>query len=121
MATRFMLGVGQSVQVRRAVLGERDAHGNQRRTYADPEILFVYAVAPTGASEQDALGRDWATTSTWDIYAPPGTELGAYDRVVLPGGIECEVLGEPRAWTQTGFADLLQVGGVHFIVQKKAG
>lgn len=110
MATRFMLGVGQSVQVRRAVLGERDAHGNQRRTYADPEILFVDAVVPTGA-----------TTSTWDIYAPPGTELGPYDRVTLPGGIECEVLGEPRAWTQTGFADLLQVGGVHFIVQKKAG
>lgn len=119
--TPFLLQTGQSIQVSRQILGDRDAHGNQRRTYRPPEMVQVYGIAPASATEQASLGRDWATTSTWDIYAPPGTELSAYDRVILPDGSECEVIGTPRTWSQTGFADFLQASGVHVIVQKKTG
>lgn len=121
MIRSFLLSAQHSIQVLPLIPGAVDAHGNPKRIYRDPRLVPVYAIAPAGATEQAVLGRDWATTSTWDIYAPEGTLLSAYDRVILPGDIECEVLGEPRSWVQTGFPNLLQVGGVHFIVQRKAG
>lgn len=117
---RPLAGAGATITVHRHQPGTTDAHGNPTTTYST-ETLQVYGIAPTSATEQASLGRDWATTSTWEIYAPPGTQISAYDRVTLPDGTETQVLGEPRIWEQTAFISALAVNGVHFVVQAKKG
>lgn len=116
-----LAGAGTTIALHRHQLGTTDAHGNPTVTYSAPETLPVYGIAPTSTTEQATLGRDWATTSTWDIYAPPGTKISAYDRVTLPDGTEAQVLGESRIWKQTAFISALAVNGVHFVVQAKKG
>lgn len=110
------------VKVRRRVEGARDRHGNTTATWSDENIM-VYGVAPRQQSENATTGRDFATLTGWEIYAPAGTVISAYDRVLLTVGrglVECEVVGEPAEWSFTPPLGN-HVSGVVFTVEKASG
>lgn len=121
MTTSPLTGPGVTIQLHRYHKGKLDAHGNPTTSYAPPQPLQVYGIAPTASTEPDSTGRAFATTSTWDIYAPQGTNISPYDLITLPDGTQTQVLGTPRTWTQTPFLPLLPVGGVQITVQAKQG
>lgn len=110
-----------TIQIRRSVFGELNAHGNRKRKLAEPEPLPIYAVAPVSQEEPGGQGRRLAVATGWDIYAPPGTQVSAHDVIVLPNVGECEVIGEPEHWAQHIFPLGRDTGGVRFTVQKKQG
>jgi hypothetical protein len=49
-----------------------------------------------GASAEDLVGRD-AVTIRWTVWAPPGTQITAYDHVQV-GARVFAVDGEPAVW-----------------------
>lgn len=115
----FLIPATVSVGVKRRVQGEIDRHGNAETTFVDDSVL-AYGVAPRQREENDTLGRDFATHTVWDIYAPAGTEIGPYDRVILDDGTECNVEGKPAKWF---FQPLIghPVEGVQFTVSEDMG
>lgn len=104
-------------------LGTKDAHGNPSQGYSNPTEALVYAVAPTITQEPTTgnQGRDYATSTTWDIYAPLTAQIGPYDRITLPNGTTCEVIGNPKRWQYSPFPPWLQVDGQVITVQEKKG
>ena len=116
---RFLLGIGQSITVRRKQSDATDAHGNPVVTFSEPETLFVYGVAPKIATESTELGQDYSNTTSWDIYAPLDISIAPFDEITLPTGEVTEVIGKPKRWQQTALIDTLNVEGTQFVVVEK--
>ncbi len=105
----------------RRVTGERDRHGNPVVSFADPVALPVLGIAPRTRDEPRTQNRPEAVSTVWDIYAPLGTVVSPYDRVVLPSGEVCEVVGEVGVWDHNPHTSVKLHGGVQFTVQRKQG
>lgn len=106
---------GQTVLVESINRDATDAHGNPAPTYSPPVTVTVYGVAPRLAAEGTADGQDYTTEATWDIYAPLGTPITAFDRLTLPTGEITEVTAPPKVWDNAPLLDFLSVGGVHIV------
>lgn len=111
--------IGQSITVQRIATNEIDAHGNPIKQYGEPETVQVYGVAPRTATESTDPGQDFATDTTWDIYAELDADIKEYDLVTLPTGEKTEVIGKPKRWDNAPLLDFLHVSGTHFIVSEK--
>ena len=77
--------------------------------YGDPEpdwsaatalTVAGCAVQPSGSTEFTDPTRT-AVTTRWNLYAPPGTDLAAGDRVDVEGTVY-EIDGEPFEWLAPG-------------------
>lgn len=118
--------MGAVIQIMRRVVGAVNAHGNPVDAFTDPEDLPVLAVAPASRDEPTDTGRPYATVSGWTVYAPLGTVVSPYDRVVLPAwvvppdGAECQIVGEVAVWDRNPHAARFR-GGVVFDVERRQG
>lgn len=66
--------------------------------WSDPAELDIdgCAVAPRDADEENAGGRQ-TVIAGFNVYAPPGADVLATDRLRVRGEIH-EVIGEPGVW-----------------------
>lgn len=110
-----------TIHVLRRQEGEKDRKGLPKIVYGDPEPIRVLGVAPRSREEPQEPGRPWAVETVWDIYGPLGIEISPYDRVVLPTGQTCEVVGEVAVWDHNPHSTVALQGGVHFTVQATKG
>lgn len=110
-----------NIGLKRRVSGGKDRHGNPVNTWAEPVTVPVLGIAPASREEPREQGRFDAVYTVWTIYAPLGTEVGPYDRVVLPGGVETDVVGEVGVWSNNPHSLNQNHGGVVFSVQRRAG
>lgn len=93
------------VTVLRAPLGDADRYAAQRRGWAaaTSAVLTGVSVQPMAASET-TVDREY-TATRMNLYAPPGADLLATDRVVWQG-VTYEVDGPPATWFDlNGVAD----------------
>lgn len=104
-----------TVLVKRHSPGTKDAHGNVRDGYSDPEPMQVYGIAPKGSQEPGADRQ--AVTTGHLLFLPPEAVLGPLD-LVLIDGVEHEVEGEVADYTRGPFgfkpgktASLTKTGG----------
>lgn len=80
----------------------RAAQVNQRGTivldWSDVQQVTISgcSVQPSSTS-RDFDGRTTQVTDRWDLYAPPGSDLRAGDRIVW-NGIAFEIDGAPMPW-----------------------
>lgn len=109
-----------ALQVIRRVTGEKDRRGNPVVSWAAPETVMVYGVASRNRDEPFEQGRNEAISTIWDVYAPLGVEISPYDRVQLPHGEQCEVVGEVGVWDHNPHV-LAHHTGVQFTVQRRQG
>lgn len=77
--------------------GAVDSRGNVIDSWADEVPLAVHGIAPGSMSEPGNGSRDLSLV-VWSVIAPAGTAVGSKDLVVV-GGREFRVDGEPRDWT----------------------
>lgn len=93
LPTPYMVGVS-----RIARSGE-DAHGNPVKSWADPVVWPVSAIAPGDMDEQVA-GQDRSDIRV-TLFAPAGhpNEPHEHDRVVIDG-LEYDVDGAVKDWTR---------------------
>lgn len=105
--------------VHRRVAEGYDVHGNPQVSYADPVPVSVYGIAPRVATEDTGGGRDYTVETSWDIYAPLGVALAAFDRITLPTGETAEIIGDPKTWQGSPFASFFDVTGTHFVAVKR--
>lgn len=110
-----------SIDLIRYVKGPKDRYGNATMTYADPVKMPVWVVAPRNREEPSTQDRAGAVTTVWDIYAPKGMDISFRDRVQLPTGEMCEVVGEIGIWQNNPHAILKSREGIQFTVQKWSG
>lgn len=103
-----------AVQVKRYDPGTKDAHGNVGG-HADPEDVYVYAVAPSSSTEP-APDRD-AVVTVLTIYAPPSVVLDPRDLVVV-NGEDYDVVGDTADFNRGPFAF---APGNTFALQKASG
>lgn len=82
----------QVVEVRRWTTGELDAHNNPSEGWSEPVPIKVYGWEVPRTAEPLKAGRDLVVVDL-SLLVPPGTEIGAHDRVVLQDR-EYEVVGE---------------------------
>lgn len=84
------------VTVQRGVLTEK--RGTQVIDWANPEEITLggCSVQPTVAT-RDFDGRTIQVSEEWTLYAPPGSDLKAGDRVVW-NNTTFEINGAPMAW-----------------------
>lgn len=115
----ILLGPGDTITVQRRLKESVDAHGNPVVGFTAPEPVHVYGIAPKVAVESVESGQDYTTDTSWDIYAPLGTAVESFDRVILPTGEVTEVIGEPMVWDNKPLLNLLSVSGIHFVVVKR--
>lgn len=76
----------------------RDRHGNRAPDWPNAARTALHGVflAPSGQGEaHDPGARDRATTG-WQLQTPPGVDVDLLptDRVELPDGTVCDVVGE---------------------------
>lgn len=112
---KILLSTGQSLTLQSLSLDSLDAHGNPVPAFADPIPVTVYGVAPRTAGQGTADGQDYTVEATWDIYAPLGTPIKAFDRLTLPTGQQVEVTAPPKVWDNAPLLNFLNVGGVHIV------
>ncbi len=89
-----------TVGVKRLVEGDRDAMGVKQDSWAEPVDWPVMAPYPASMEEPRRDDRD-VSVSSLAILGPSGhpNEPRDRDRVVV-GGVEYEVDGKPRDWSQ---------------------
>jgi hypothetical protein len=94
--------------IRRSVT-ETDDKGND--VYGETTLDVPFCVLDPGASTEVIQGTEQVTSDV-TIYAPPGTEVGAYDAFRV-GGQEYEVQGTPNAYQSpfTGFSGPVTIRG----------
>lgn len=114
-----------TVNVRRRVDGAQDRYGTPVPSWAPPEAVDVYAVAPRAASnstpEPGVTGRPDLLIVGLTVFAPLGTEIGAGDRVDY-GGDTWEVVGLPGVWKSSPVSTgNLTNGGVIVNLEKVTG
>ena len=66
--------------------------------WSDPDSLDIdrCAVALGSSDDPNLVARD-AVVSDFTVYAPPGSDILASDRLVIRG-LTCEVVGRPFDW-----------------------
>jgi hypothetical protein len=92
----------RSVTRRRAPIITDPRYGDELADWANATTLVITgcALQPGPATEfTDPTRR--AVTTGWALFAPPGTDLAAGDRVEVDG-LTFEVDGEPADWAAPG-------------------
>lgn len=93
-----MLPTPYTLAVKRLTTTGTDSHNNPITDYADPVDWPVHAYASGANDEPAQQGRDLSNV-LWTVYAPVDDKLpGALDLVVL-GGEDYAVEGEPRDYS----------------------
>ena len=83
-----------NIELIKYVKSAKDRYGNASAGYAAPVPMPVWVVAPRNRDEPTTQDRSGAVSTVWDIYAPKGVDVSFQDRVKLPTGELCEVVGE---------------------------
>ena len=78
--------------LKRTVTGV-DVKGND--VYSDTTMDVPYCVLDQGASAEVVQGTEQVTTDV-TVYAPPGTDVGAFDAFIV-NGVKYEVQGNPAS------------------------
>lgn len=110
-----------NIGVKRFEAGALDAHNNPKRVWAEPTPTPVWLVAPSQREEPATQERPYTVQTVWDIYAPPDTEIGPYDRVILPDGTICEVIGDIARWNHNPYQTGIPQRCVQFTVKHYQG
>ena len=106
----------------RAETPTKDRHGNPVYAYSGWETRRVYVIAPAARDEpSEQEGRPNAVLTGWNIYGPPTTSIGPYDRVRLPDGTVTEVVGEPGVWANNPHSPTGRHEGVQVRVERSKG
>jgi hypothetical protein len=88
--------IGESVGVLRPT-SATDRYGNASLTFPSTATHSVDGCAfDPGSSSEDNDGRT-AIVVTPTLYAPPGSDITAADRLLVRG-LVFEIIGEPAAW-----------------------
>lgn len=90
-----------TIQVLHQHNGALDRHNNPTKTFSDPDPTDVWVIAPLEQQEPRPDGRPAATITGWKIYGPPELNINPEDRVILPDGSLCEVIGEVAHWGES--------------------
>lgn len=93
----------------------RDAHGNERETWAPavPELAYGFY---TRVSDEPRPDRD-VVTERWSLLAPASVSVGPHDRVTVLGETY-EVVGIPRVWNHGPFG---WAAGVEIVLRREGG
>jgi hypothetical protein len=94
--------------VKRSVTGTDDK-GND--VYGETTVDVQFCAFDPGASTEVIQGTEQVIADV-TVYAPPGTDVGAYDAFIV-GGQEYEVQGTPNAYQSpfTGFSGPVTIRG----------
>ena len=76
--------ISETVQHQKYNGTTKDARNNEVESWAAATNLGIYAFNPGGTSEPFTPGHDRVVT-TPTIYCPPGTVVGAHDKITVRG------------------------------------
>lgn len=98
----------KTITVQRAPLVTND-YGDQVRDWSNPvETVVKGCDVQPGTTQEYLINRDQVTVA-WTVYAPPGTDVTEYDRVVF-NGTAYEVDGHPAQWdSYSGRQDYVEI------------
>lgn len=82
----------RTVHIQRWESEGRDAHNNPIEGWSDPEPVRVYGWEVPRTAEPLVTGHDRVVVEM-SMFVPPGTDIGAHDRVILDDRL-FEVIGE---------------------------
>lgn len=88
--------MGETVGVIRPTTG-MDRYGNETLVYADTPTHTVDGCAFDPGGSTEMLDGRTAVTTTPTLYAPPGADIKATDKVIVRGD-EFGVTGKPAVW-----------------------
>lgn len=88
--------------IKRYQEGAEDAHGNPVEAWGVPELVDVYAIAPTSSTEPSEPGRA-AVIDGLSVLAPDDFEIDAKDRAVYKGS-EYSIEGNLANWNEGPFS-----------------
>jgi hypothetical protein len=104
----MLLRAGQSVQVIERTVTGQDDYGND--VYSDvTRVIRNCAILPGNTSE-DIQGTS-SVISDVILHVPLTTDVGSFDRVILPDGNTYQITGLPRSWQSpfTGSMSMIEV------------
>lgn len=88
---------GEVTILRQGSSGERDPLGNPTPAATVEIRQPVYYIAPAASDEDLSDGRK-AVRTGWAVGMPIGADVRPSDRVRLPDGQICHVVGDPAVW-----------------------
>ena len=110
----------QTIIRRRAPLIQ-DAHGNEIRDWSDAVDVTIEGVSvQPNSQEETSTALRTSVVTGWRVQSPPGADLDIEptDRVVVAGGVVCEVEGEVARWPDPLTGDIHHV---EFTVKRREG
>lgn len=91
-----------TVQVSHWSWGEPNKYGEREKVYSPPEDRKVFGWAPPGIEEEVFSANRDAVVQDLDVYAPPGFDIRADDRMVIDGETY-SVIGDQRDFNHGPF------------------
>lgn len=82
--------------------GGVDAHGSEIVSWASPVRQPVFGWSVPSSSEPKLAGHNRVVVQI-ELLAPPAFRVGPYDKVIVPGHGELDVLGVPEDFTHGPF------------------
>jgi hypothetical protein len=102
------LRAGQSIKVIERTVTGQDAYGND--VYGEAiRVIRNCAISP-GNSSEDIQGTA-SVSSDVILHVPTSTDVGNFDRVVLPDGNTYRITGVPKYWHSpfTGSTSMIEI------------
>lgn len=105
---------GVTIHVLRHTPGEVVDGYEAEEAWSDPEPITHCAVAPGDVVEPFEPNREGSSVQ-YTVYAPPGTQIGKDDRILIPGeAAPLDAIGQGAEWSSpfTGkrFGVVIKVG-----------
>lgn len=89
---------GRTITVRPVVFGDKDAYGNQERSYGEPVSVSDVLIAPADPVSEIEDGRPYGTSIAYSLYVPKGVDVPFRGARIEIDGEEFDVLGDPRPY-----------------------